>query len=82
MLVETLKMCLQPKEGNPNNRPSSDELLKSIDKINVDANFMEEDKKTYEEFEDTLENHKFIKMFLKTKYARKRNFQKKLTEVF
>ena len=62
-LLETLNDCLQPKDGNPDNRPDCCELLKKINEFSVDKSLLIEDN-TYAEFQTVLEKQNvFLKIF-------------------
>ena len=56
-LLNTLKECLQPKDENPENRPTCRDLLYKIFKFTLDKNILVEDKNIIE-FLHLLDNQK------------------------
>ena len=54
-LLETLKDCLQPKDGKPDNRPNCEQLLQKINEFSVDKSLLTKDN-TLEEFKTVVKN--------------------------
>ena len=83
-LLETLKDCLQPKDGKPDNRPNCCELLQKINEFSVDKSILTEGNKTYEEFQTLLEKQTngFLKRFFDNKInVQAQNQQNEITNV-
>ena len=72
-LLETLKDCLQPKDGEPDNRPDCEQLLQKINEFSINKCVLTEDKTIYKDFIVFLGelNNCFLKKF----FVYKTNFK-------
>ena len=64
-ILETLKVCLEPKDGNPKNRPNCQQILKDINEFSVDKNNLKQNIDNLEEFRIVLDKqgNNFLKNF-------------------